>query len=216
MRFAGRTMLYFHGGGYAFYAKSHGQLIALVAEASAARLFALNYRLTPEHPHPAQIEDAVAAYRWLLSTGIHPSSIILAGDSAGGHLTLMTLLELRKLRMPQPSLAIGLCPWTDIGNRGDSQFENDRYDCAQGAQTLMYGEWYRGNSSLSVNEGSPIYSDLRNLAPIYLQAGDREVLYDMIRDFVEVARGQQAQVTLDVWKNMTHDFQAYGNMLPES
>src|SRR5215831_13166702 len=76
-----------------------------IAEASATKLFALNYRLTPEHPHPAQIEDAVAAYRWLLGTGVHPSSIILAGDSAGGHLTLMTLLELRKLGLPQPGLA---------------------------------------------------------------------------------------------------------------
>jgi acetyl esterase/lipase len=211
-----RMMLYFHGGGYAFHTKSHTQMIALVAEASAARLFALNYRLTPEHAHPAQLEDAMAAYRWALSTGSHPSSLILAGDSAGGHLVLMTLLELRRLDMPQPALAIGLCPWTDIGTRGDSQFQNDRYDWVQGAQTLIFGEWYRGNSGLSVKEGSPIYADLRGLAPIYLQSGEREILRDMIGDFFEAARHQDADITLDVWKRMTHDFQAYGNMLAES
>jgi acetyl esterase/lipase len=212
----GRMMLYFHGGGYAFYTKSHAHMIALVAEATATRLFAVNYRLTPEHPCPAQIEDAIAAYRWLLGSGVPASSIILAGDSAGGHLTLMTLLELRKLGMPQPALAVGLCPWTDIGSRGKSLFDNDRYDWVQGAQTLTFSEWYRGKSGLSVNQGSPIHGDFRQLAPIYLQAGEKEILHDMICDFADAVRRQPADVTLDIWKNMTHDFQAYGNMLPES
>jgi acetyl esterase/lipase len=103
-----RTMLYFHGGGYAFYAKSHQALIANMAQAARAKTFALDYRLTPEHSHPAQLEDAIAAYRWLLDDGVAPHNLVLAGDSAGGHLTLTTLLALRDAGLPQPAVAIGI------------------------------------------------------------------------------------------------------------
>jgi epsilon-lactone hydrolase len=213
---ANRTMLYLHGGGYAFYARSHAPMIALLADATAARTFALDYRLTPEHPHPAQLEDSLAAYRWLLQQGVNPTRLIVAGDSAGGHLALMTLLELRRLGLPQPALAIGICPWTDIGNRGASLFANQRFDWIQGDMALQFGAWYRGHSQLPDAELSPIYADLRGLAPLYLQAGDKEVLHDMIQEFVAIARQHGAAITLDVWKNMTHDFQAYGSFIPES
>jgi acetyl esterase/lipase len=213
---SGRIMIYFHGGGYAFYAKSHTPMIALIAEASGSKTFALRYRLAPEHPHPAQLEDALAAYRWILATGVPPSQIILGGDSAGGHLTLMLLLELKKLGLPQPALAVGFCPWTDTGNRGATLFANDPYDWVQGSHTVAFSRWYRGNTGLSNEAVSPMYADVTGLAPIYLQAGGREILYDMICDFADEARRQKAEVTLDSWREMTHDFQAYGNFLPES
>jgi acetyl esterase/lipase len=213
---SGRVMLYFHGGGYAFNSSSHGQMLSLIAEASATKTFALDYRLTPEHPHPAQIEDALAAYTWLLHSGYDASSIIIAGDSAGGHLALMALIAFREAGLPQPALAIGLCPWTYTGNRGSSLFDNNRYDWVQGEQTVLFSQWYRNSEAQTDDEVSPLFKDLRGLAPIYLQAGGKEILYDMICDFSKTALCHGAILTLDIWKDMTHDFQAYGNMLPES
>jgi acetyl esterase/lipase len=211
-----RVTLYFHGGGYAYYTKSQEPLIANIAQAAGTRTFALDYRLAPEHPHPAQLDDALAAYRWLLAAGNPPGRIVLAGDSAGGHLALMTLVALREADLPQPALVIGLCPWTDIGNRGRSLFENDRYDWIQGYQALKFGEWFKGDSGLSDEALSPIYSDYEGLVPIYLQAGGQEILVDMIREFAAIAEQQGAEVTLDIWENMVHDFQGFGGYLRES
>jgi epsilon-lactone hydrolase len=211
-----RTLLYLHGGGYAFHSHSHEPMIALFAAAAKARTFALDYRLTPEHPHPAQLEDALSAYRRLLAQGTDPSQLVIAGDSAGGHLTLMLLIEIRKLGLPRPAGAIGICPYTHVGRCGASLFGNDPYDWVQGAQAVTFGEWLRGNTSVTVEALSPVYADLTGLPPIYVQAGDKEILYDMIQEFVGAARRQGADITCDVWKNMTHDFQAYGSILAES
>ena len=212
---ARRTMLYFHGGGYAFYYRGHAHMIGLFAEHARARTFALDYRLAPAHPHPAQLEDAVAAYRWLLDSGVAPADLIVGGDSAGGHLTLMLLAELIRLGMPQPALAIGISPWTDIGARGRSFYENDRYDNVLSWMALQFGWWYQGEE-LSREALSPIHATLAGAAPIYLQAGEKEILVDMIRDFADAARAQGVDAVLDVWPHMTHEFQAYGSMLPES
>jgi acetyl esterase/lipase len=137
---SGRTMLYFHGGGYAFYPKSHLELIALLADAANAATFALDYRLTPEHSYPAQLQDAVAAYRQLLASGVDPNRLVIAGDSAGGHLVMMTLFALRDAGLPLPALAIGICPWMDIGKRAQRSLENDRYDWVQEHMALKFGD----------------------------------------------------------------------------
>ncbi|GAC1566462.1 MAG: hypothetical protein NVS3B14_08950 [Ktedonobacteraceae bacterium] len=121
-------VLYLHGGGYAFSARTHDHLIALVALAALARTFALDYRLTPEHPFPAQLEDAQAAYRWLLSSGIATRSIVVAGGSAGGNLTLALLLALRQANQPLPAMAVCRAPWTDMDNSYHSLLENEPYD----------------------------------------------------------------------------------------
>lgn len=210
------TVLYFHGGGYAFYADVTRHFIATLSGRLGVRIFAPDYRLTPEHPHPAQLDDALAAYRRLLAEGTTPERLVVCGDSAGGHLALMTVARLRNAGLPQPALAVGLSPWTDIGERGASQFGNDRYDLVQGYQTLRYGAWLTGDSGLSTAELSPIGQDFRGAAPVYLQAGGKEILVDMIRDFADVLVTQGAPVRLDVWEHMTHEFQAYGDSLPES
>lgn len=212
----GRTMLYLHGGGYAFHYRGHGHMVGLFAEAARARTFALDYRLAPEHPHPAQLHDAVAAYCWLLDTGTMPTELVVAGDSAGGHLTLMLLLELKKRGLPQPALAVGISPWTDVSARGPSFYNNDRYDTVQSWMALQFGTWYRGGTTLSNEELSPTSGNFTGVAPIYLQAGDKEILVDMIRDFASIVAGQGTDVRLDVWPHMTHEFQAYGSMLKES
>lgn len=210
------TLLYFHGGGYTFYAAVTRQFIAMLADTLGLPIFAPDYRLTPEHPHPAQIEDALDAYRFLLSQGGEPSRLVVCGDSAGGHLMLMTLVRLRETGLPQPAVGIGLSPWTDVGRRGASQFGNDRYDLVQGYMTLQFAAWLKGKGGFSDAELSPIGQDLRGLAPLYLQAGGKEILVDMIRDFAQTAQTQGARVRLDVWEHMTHEFQAHGQQLPES
>ena len=211
-----KTLLYFHGGGYTFYPAASHHFIRLLAHKLQTPIFAPDYRLTPEHPHPAQQEDALNAYRYLLNRGIPAQDIVLAGDSAGGHLVLMTLVSLRQAGLPQPSLALALSPWTDIGHRGASQFGYDRYDMVQGYQTLQYGQWLKGSGLWSDEQLSPITQDLRHLAPIYIQAGGKEILVDMIRDFARKAHQQGAGIRLDVWPDMTHEFHAYGSTLPQS
>lgn len=210
------TLLYFHGGGYAFRGAVSRHFIAMLAQMLEVPILAPHYRLTPEHPHPAQLDDGLAAYRHLLSAGAHPSRVVVAGDSAGGHLALMLLARMRDAGLPQPAMAIGLSPWTDIGRRGESQFGNDRYDMVQGCQTLRYGKWLKGGTSYRDADLSPIHQSYRDVAPIYLQAGSKEILVDMIRDFAHVLRAQGARVRLDVWEHMTHEFHAYGHTLPQA
>jgi acetyl esterase/lipase len=210
------TVLYFHGGGYTYYAEVSRLFIALLADWLGLRIFAPDYRLTPEHPHPAQQEDGLAAYRFLLTRGIAPEKLVVCGDSAGGHLTLMTLIRLRETGLAQPALAIALSPWTDTGLRGASQFGNDVYDMVQGYMTLQFSEWLKGGQAYDDHALSPIYQDLRGLAPIYLQAGGKEILVDMIRDFSRTVAEQDGRVRLDVWEHMTHEFHAYGELIPES
>ncbi len=104
------TVLYFHGGGYSFYPQAYAHFIALITLAAKSRTFALDYRLSPEHRFPAQLEDALSAYRWLLEQGVDPARLIFAGDSAGGNLTLALLLAARESKLPLPALAIALSP----------------------------------------------------------------------------------------------------------
>lgn len=210
------TLLYFHGGGYAFYGAVSRHFIAILAETLQVPIFAPDYRLTPEHPHPAQIDDGLAAYRHLLDAGIDHKRLVVGGDSAGGHLALMLLAKLPAVGLPQPALAIALSPWTDIGRRGESQFGNDRYDMVQGYQTLQYGAWLKAGTNCSDADLSPTHQRYRDAAPVYLQAGGKEILVDMIRDFADSLQQQGARVRLDVWPDMTHEFHAYGHTLPQS
>ena len=143
------TLLHFHGGGYTFYAGVSRHFVACLAHTLGVTVFAPDYRLTPEHPHPAQLEDGLAAYNYLLERGIDPATIVLCGDSAGGHLALMTLVRLHQVRLPKPALTLGLSPWTDIGRRGESQFGNDPYDLVQGYMTLQFADWLKGGQVLS-------------------------------------------------------------------
>lgn len=199
----GRTLLYLHGGGYAFHPAAHKPLAAYVACAARARTLALDYRLTPEHPHPAQREDALDAYRWLLRGGLAPSDILLAGDGSGGRLLLQTLCALRGAGLPQPALGIALSPWTPTGHLGRSLSENASCDWLPGAMALRLDEE-------PDREGGSGMADLAGLAPLYFQAGRREILHDRIVDFTREARRQGAEISLDIWPDMPHLFQALG------
>jgi len=208
-------LLYLHGGGYTFHGAVTDRYAAMLAHHCGARLFAPNYRLTPEHPHPAQAEDALAAWHYV--AGLHdPTKIVVIGDSAGGHMALMLLQSLKALDLPQPALCIGLCPWTDVGARGASLTENDHYDLVQGWMCLRFGAWLDPDGRFGREALSPIAQSYSGLAPLYLQAGGREVLRDMIHDFAKVQTAVGAEVMLDLWPDMPHDFQACDSLKSSS
>jgi monoterpene epsilon-lactone hydrolase len=209
------VLLYLHGGGYAFYGGVSGRFAQMLAHHTAARLFAPDYLLTPEHPHPAQAEDAMAAWDYL-SAQVPAERIVVIGDSAGGHMALMLLQALKAQGKPQPALCIGLCPWTDIGDRGASLLENNPTDLVQGWMALQFGRWLDPDQSFGRETLSPISYDYSGLAPLYLQAGGREVLRDMIIDFAHKQKANGAEVRLDLWPDMPHDFQAYDSMTASS
>lgn len=202
------TLLYLHGGGYTFNGPISERFAAMLAHHAQARLFMPHYRLTPEHPHPAQADDALAAWRMLVKD-THAEQMVVVGDSAGGHMALTLLQTLKDEGLTQPALCIALCPWTDIGPRGRSLTENNRYDLVQGWMALRFGEWLDPDGRYGRQALSPIYKDYAGLAPIYMQAGGREMLRDMIIEFAQVQAGLGADILLDVWDDMPHDFQAY-------
>ena len=210
------TVLYLHGGGFAYYSKAHENLIALVTLAAKSNTFVPAYRLIPEHPFPAQLEDALTAYRWLLKNETSPKRMAVIGDSAGGNLVLSLLLSIREANLPLPSSAICIAPWTDLSNPGESMTKNATYDWIDKQMAEQWAEWYCKNTNVKNPLVSPIHADLRGLPPIYIQTGSAEILYDMICSFADRAKEQGANVKLESWPFMTHDFQAFGDMTIES
>jgi epsilon-lactone hydrolase len=209
-------MLYLRGGAYAYRPWVHDHLIALIADATNCRAFVPEYRLIPEHPWPAQLDDAIAAYRGLLQTGIDPRRLVVAGESTGGHLTLALLMALRDAGIPLPACAVCLSPVTDPDGGGDSLERNSRFDFLEAYAVRRTAAWLKRDGGANHPLISPLRADSRGLPPIYIQAGGAEVLIDMIQAFVDRARAQGVDVEFDVWPTMTHIFPAYGNRLPEA
>ena len=210
------VVLYLHGGGYAYSARAHDSLIANVALATGLRVYAVDYRLAPEHRYPAQLEDARAAYARMLAEGVLPERIIVAGDSAGGNLALALLIDLRDSGEPLPAAAVCLAPWTDLTNAGASMLANEPYDWIDKAMADKWARAFCGDVDAADPRVSPVNAELSGLPPIYIQAGDAEILIDQIRAFCQAADAQGADVRLTVWKNMTHVFQAFGDELGEA
>ncbi len=214
------TLLYFHGGGYSFYPKSYANLIASITLAARTRTFALDYRLTPEHRFPAQLEDALAAYQWLLDSGTDPEDLVVAGDSAGGNLTLALLLAARERRLPMPALALALSPATDFvvptEDGRPSLFKNAEFDWIAREMLLKWAGWFCTPEQRRDPLVSPIYADLRDLCPLYIQAGEAEILFDSIQAFARRAQSQGADIVMESWPDMNHDFQMFGQFAPQS
>jgi acetyl esterase/lipase len=211
-----RTVLYFHGGGYSFYPQAYANFIALITLAAKSRTFALDYRLSPEYRFPAQLEDALSAYRWLLDTGIAPDNLIIAGDSAGGHLALTLLLAARNSNLPLPALTLALSPPTDLEGGHTSLARNQQFDWISSPMIEKWADWFCDPSERRNPLISPLWADLRGLPPIYLQAGRCEILHDSIQAFADRAKGEGAEVVLETWKDMNHVFQMFGPDVTQS
>ncbi|MDF1845676.1 MAG: alpha/beta hydrolase [Parvibaculaceae bacterium] len=211
------TLLYFHGGGYVMGSpNSHANLTARFATAADARVISFDYRLAPENPFPAAVEDGVAAYKALLDEGVSPAKLAVGGDSAGGGLTFATLLKARDMGLPMPAAAIGLSPWTDLTGRSETyKTRADADPMIEPAGIIQTGEEYLGGASADDPLASPLLADLKGLPPLFLQVGDAEVLLDDSREFEKKARAAGVDCKLEVWDRMIHVWHAFFPMLPE-
>jgi len=212
-----RVLLYLHGGAYVMGScNTHRALTAYVARACGMRGLLLNYRLAPEHPFPAAVDDAVAAYRWLLNNSYEAGDIIFAGDSAGGGLALATLISLRDAGDPLPAAAVCITPWTDLAGTGDSLSSRAKRDPRVTLQSLSLGSHYIGEHDPCLPLISPLYADLRGLPPLLIQAGNDDMLLDDATRLAERAKAAGVDVTLEVWDRMWHVFHLHAPKLPEA
>jgi monoterpene epsilon-lactone hydrolase len=215
----GRVVYYLHGGGYVIGStETHANLIAEFAKACHARCFAPNYRLAPEYPFPAAVEDALAAYRWLLHQQAAPESIVIAGDSAGGGLTIATLLAARDAGLPMPAAAVCLSPWTDLAGTGASlDTRGDRDPMLDKRGVIAFARMVLGGAADPKDPlASPLYADLRGLPPLLIHVGGAEILFDDAIRFARRAEEADVDVTLDVWEDMIHVWHLFAPLLDEA
>ena len=214
-----KAILYFHGGGFRIGSvASHRDLIAQIAVASGCRVLAINYRLAPEHRFPAALDDALAAYGWMLGQGLTPGNVAFAGDSAGGNLVLAAMLALRERGLPLPIAAVLMSPWTDLAATGTSYVTRAEVDpIHQRPMILALAKNYLGGQGDPCDPlVSPLYADLAGLPPLLIQVGDRETVLDDSVMFADLARAAGVDVHLEVWDGMIHVFQMFGAELPEA
>ena len=211
------VILYIHGGAYALGSINvHREFIVRLVQATKIRCLAINYRLAPEHPFPAALEDATTIYGWLLNQGVDASQIIIAGDSAGGGLALGTMVTLRDNGEQLPSWAVCISPWTDLALTGASIQSKAKVDPILDLASLqMYARYYAGENELTSPLISPLYANLKGLPPLLIQVGTDEILLDDSTRFAEKARDAGVNVTLKIWDEMFHVFQLIP-FLPET
>ncbi len=212
------VVLYLHGGGYCICSvNTHRDHASRIARASGARTLLIEYRLAPEHPFPAAVEDAQAAYRWLLGNGVLPAGIVMGGDSAGGGLTAATLVALRDSGDPLPAGAFCISPWMDLSLEGESMITKAEADpmVTRGLLEMM-ARAYAGSLDLRNPMISPLFSDPAGLPPMLLQVGTSEILLDDSTRFAERATAAGVDVTLEVWDDMFHVWHVFADMLPQA
>lgn len=214
----GRVLLYLHGGGYAFGSmRTHRVMLAHISRAAQARVLGLDYRLAPEFPFPAPVDDSIAAYRWLLEKGENPKKIVIGGDSAGGGLMVALLVALRYLGEPMPAAGVGISAWTDMEATGESFTTNAEADPSVNRERIQYiAGLYMAGKDLRAPLASPIHADLTGLPPLLLQVGSIETLLDDTNELARRAKAAGVEVEVDVWDDMPHVWHHYAPILPEA
>jgi acetyl esterase/lipase len=177
----------------------------------------VDYRLAPEHPFPAAVDDAVSAYRFAISEGHAPEAIALCGDSSGGGLALATLVALRELGEPMPATAICMSPWTDLTLSGPSlQLNRDADPMVSAATLALMADAYLGEVDRRSPTASPLFADLAGLPPLLVQVGAEELLLDDATRFAERAQDAGVDVTLEIWDDVFHVWHSFADLLPEA
>jgi epsilon-lactone hydrolase len=205
------AVLFVHGGGYVVGSLlSHRHMVSEIGRAAHARTLALHYRLAPEHPFPAPVEDTIAGYRFLLAQGLRPGRIAIAGDSAGGGLTVAALVAIRDAGLPQPACGWCISPWVDMQAIGGSMTDNAGRDpSVQKDAILEMARYYMGTADPRSPLAAPLYADLRGIAPLFIQVGSVETLLD---DSIRLARRAglaDVPVDLQIWPEMMHVWHIY-------
>ena len=200
------ALLYVHGGGYVIGSlDSHRHLVSEAGRAAKAWALALDYRLAPEHPFPAAVDDAVSGYRYLLSRGIRPGRIAIAGDSAGGGLVVAAMLAIRDAGLAQPACGWCISPWVDMEGIGETMSTKEAADpTVQKAGLLEMAGLYLGGANPRSPLAAPIYADLTGLAPLLIQVGAAETLLDDAIRLAKVAGAADVRVDLQIWPEMVH------------
>lgn len=214
---SGAVLYYLHGGGYVFGSMdTYLGLLARLVRRTHVRALWLDYRLAPECPFPAAVDDALAGYRWLMEQGVQPERIVFAGDSAGGGLALSTMLAARDANLPLPAGAMLLSPWTDLTGTSATAISRAKVDpMLVGSGIAAGGQRYLAGGDPQHPLASPLFADLRGLPPLLIHVGDAEVLLDDSRLLAERARAAGVAVTLHVWDGMFHVFPIF-TFLPEA
>ncbi len=213
-----KVILYFHGGGYVMGSvQSHRTHVAKFVKGSEVGALLFGYRLAPEHPFPAALDDSVTAYRWLLAQGVSPSHIVFAGDSAGGGLCLATLIALRDKGIHLPAAAVALSPWTDLKCTGESYKTKAKVDPLTWPESwTVFSHYYVKGNDPGNPWISPLYGDPHGLSPILIYVGENEVLLDDSTRFAEKAKNAGVDVTLKVGEGMFHCFPVCSPLFPEA
>lgn len=214
---ADRILLYFHGGGYVVGSmRTHRVMLSHISKASGFKVLGLDYRLAPEAPFPAPVEDAITSYRWLLANGYEARNIVLGGDSAGGGLVIAALVALRYLGEPMPAAGVCLSPWTDMEATGDSYERNAQADPSVSRERILnIAKVYLGGKDPKAPFASPLHADLSGLPPLLVQVGSIECLLDDATALEQRAKAVGVQVDLQVWDDMPHVWQHFAPILPE-
>jgi monoterpene epsilon-lactone hydrolase len=215
----GPVVVYVHGGGYCIGSlDSHRSMLTHLASAIDGRVLGIDYRLAPEHPFPAALDDACAAYRWIVAGGTDPSRVVVAGDSAGGGLTLATLVALRDEGDALPAAGVCLSPWADLTQSGATISEKDDADPMVRAEDL--DRWAAAYAGSDHDPGSPalspLFAELSGLPPLLVEVGTAEVLLDDARRLAERARAAGVDVTLFEGEDLIHVWHFFAGAVPEA
>lgn len=211
------ALLYLHGGGYAIgSAKSHRHMVGLLSIESGLPVFAADYRLAPENPFPAAVDDAVAAYKGLLDSGIAPDHLAIAGDSAGGGLTVATLVAARDKGLPMPAGAVPISPWVDLTLGGESHRARAARDPIVkqegiGAMAALYLNGQDARTPLA----SPLFADLKGLPPMLIQVGSEETLHSDAAALAAKLEAAGVEVSFENWGGMIHVWHIFHPILAE-
>lgn len=211
------VLLYLHGGGYVVgSSRSHRHLAAAIGAAGGMSVFSADYRLAPEHPFPAAVDDGVAAYKALLDSGIAANRIAIAGDSAGGGLTLATLLAARDRGLPMPACAVAISPWADLAQSGDAyrtRAGRDPIITKDGLDQMAAA--YLGGADAKTPLASPAYADFKGLPPLLIQVGSEEALHSDAEAVKARAEDANVEVSFESWAGMVHVWHAFHPILSE-
>lgn len=211
------VIFYTHGGGYVSGSCSdHRALVAKFPAGSGVRTLLFEYRLAPEHPYPAAMEDTLTAYRWLLGQITPSTRIIIAGESAGGGLCLSTLLALRDQGLPLPAAGIALSPWTDLKLTGESHRTRAAAAIDPPGMSQVCSQYYYKENDPGFPWISPLYGDLHGLPPLLIEVGNDEMMRDDSILFAKKARAAGVEVTLNVVEGQVHCFPLLPDFIPES
>lgn len=212
-----KVVLYVHGGGYVSGScNDHRAIVSKFAATIGVACLLFEYRLAPEHPFPAALEDSVHVYNHLLATGFDPGNILIAGESAGGGLALAILLVLREQKIPMPAAVVSISPWTDLSCSGESYKTKNRYSLAPLDSWTVFSKHYVGNGNPENPLISPLFGNLAGLPPILVNAGADDELYDDGEQFALKASSSGVDVTFKKGERQVHCYPLLAPMFPEA